>query len=76
MEFSEGTGEDFQKHVKSLLSELSCNEHEKYLKYLAGKKQQSANTTNAVTSTVNTSAPPAISPKEEPTNTAAIDKTE
>lgn len=37
MEFSEDTGYEFSKYVKTVLNELSCNEHEKYLKYLTNK---------------------------------------
>ena len=47
MEFAKGTPEEFQKYVKTLLNELSCNEHEKYLKYLANKSAPNITVTSA-----------------------------
>jgi len=38
MEYCKETGDDFKTYVKTLLNELSCNEHEKYLKYLSRKQ--------------------------------------
>lgn len=37
MEFSKDSSDEFNKYAKTMLNELSCNEHEKYLKYLTNK---------------------------------------
>lgn len=37
IQFSSDAGAEFQKYVKTTLNELSCNEHEKYLKFVANK---------------------------------------
>ena len=45
-EFSNGTSDVFKSHIKTVLNSLSFNEHEKYLKYLTSKQQQSNAETN------------------------------
>lgn len=64
MEFAKGSTEDFQKYVKTLLNELSCNEHEKYLKHLANK---SAPVQQATATVVSSTTTPAMTTPTVPT---------
>ena len=48
LDFSNGTSDVFKSHIKTVLNSLSFNEHEKYLKYLTNKQQQSTTETNPV----------------------------
>lgn len=40
MEFSKGTSYKFDRYVNFVLNTLTNNEHERYVNYLANKKQQ------------------------------------
>ena len=39
MEFAKGSTPIFYNYTQQLLSDLSTNEHEKYMKYLKNKKE-------------------------------------